>query len=170
MSSVAVQDHLFLSHAPADWALAEWLTLHLTTEGYRVWCSRFPLLGGERYPRNVRAAIAERTFRVLALVSRTSHSAPAAAAERALALDAAPARGSGFLIALTVDEECAATGQVAFPSTPLIPFHERWETGFAQLLATLRSVEAPRPLANGADVALEAREFLKSRRSWHTVL
>ena len=170
MPNVAIHDHLFLSHAPQDWALAEWLTLRLTTEGYRVWCSRFPLLGGERYPRDIGAAVTERAFCVLALVSRASRSAPNTREEQALALDVGRTRHTNFLIALAVDEESAAVGPPALPGAPLIPFHERWETGFTQLHAALRSVEAPRPLTNGADVALQAREFLASRRSWHTVL
>src|SRR5438093_12082818 len=45
-----VRDHLFISYATEDWPLAEWLTRRLTAEGYRVWCDRFKLLGGESYP------------------------------------------------------------------------------------------------------------------------
>jgi len=44
-----MQDHLFISYATEDVVLAEWLTRKLTTLGYRVWCDRFELLGGERF-------------------------------------------------------------------------------------------------------------------------
>ena len=42
-------DHLFISYATEDFVLAEWLTRKLTALGYRVWCDRFELLGGERF-------------------------------------------------------------------------------------------------------------------------
>lgn len=44
---IASPDHLFISYAKADAAIARWLTLKLTAEGYRVWCDKFKLLGGE---------------------------------------------------------------------------------------------------------------------------
>jgi hypothetical protein len=40
-------DHLFINYATEDGEFAEWLTLRLTTEGYKVWCDRIKLLGGE---------------------------------------------------------------------------------------------------------------------------
>ena len=64
--SSGVADHLFISYAWEDAALAEWLTLQLTNLGYAVWCDRFELLGGESYPRDIDAAIKDRRFRVLA--------------------------------------------------------------------------------------------------------
>lgn len=164
------RDHLFVSHAPSDWALAEWLTLRLATEGYRVWCSRFPMLGGERFPRDVSAAIRERVFRVLALLSRASLSTPADGNARELALAVAGERHVDFLIGLTVDDPDSMAPDPALRHLPCVPFHERWETGFVGLVAMLRALEAPRPLVNGAEVAVEARQFLSSRRSWHTVL
>ena len=51
------RDYLFVSYANEDAGLAEWLTLKLTAAGYRVWCDRVKLLGGESYPRNIDAAI-----------------------------------------------------------------------------------------------------------------
>lgn len=67
-----MRDHLFLSYATEDWPLAEWLTRRLTAEGYRVWCDRFKLLGGESYPKDIDIALEHETFRVLALLSRSS--------------------------------------------------------------------------------------------------
>ena len=65
-------NHLFISYATEDGDLAEWLTLRLTTEGYKVWCDRVKLLGGESYPRDIDKAIKTQTFRMLALISKNS--------------------------------------------------------------------------------------------------
>src|SRR3972149_11761133 len=65
-------DHLFVNYATEDGELAEWLTLRLTTEGYKVWCYRVKLLGGESYPRDIDRAIKTQTFRMLSLISRNS--------------------------------------------------------------------------------------------------
>jgi len=66
------REHLFISYATEDWPLAEWLTLRLTSEGYKVWCDRFKLLGGESYPRDIDKAIANSTFRFIGLLSKNS--------------------------------------------------------------------------------------------------
>lgn len=170
MLEAPVRDHLFVSHAPPDWALAEWLTLRLTAEGYRVWSSRFSTLGGQRYPRDVAAAIRERVFRVLALLSRASLSTPAADDARELALAVARERRNDFLIALTADDPGSMALDPVIRRFPRVPFHDRWETGFAALLAMLRTLDTPRPLVDGPEVAARARQFLSSRRSWPTVL
>jgi len=82
-----VRDHLFISYATEDFVLAEWLTLRLTSEGYRVWCDRFKLLGGESYPKDIDKALKERTFRVLALLSRNSIKKDNPVKERTMALN-----------------------------------------------------------------------------------
>lgn len=69
------QDHLFVSHASEDGVLAEWLSLKLTAEGYKVWCDKTKLLGGEPYPIDIDNAIKNSTFRFLSLLSRNSISA-----------------------------------------------------------------------------------------------
>lgn len=170
MSHPLPHDHLFISYAPEDWALAEWLTLRLTVEGYRVWCSRFPIIGGECYPRDIDQAIRHRTFRFLALLSRASLPRPETIRERALALELARERHMEFLIALTIHELSPQELDWASQEIALISFHERWEIGYGQLLTRLRSVDTPRPLTNGQQIAMEARQFMSSRRSWHTVL
>jgi hypothetical protein len=45
------RDHLFVNYGTEDGTLAYWLTLKLTSLGYRVWCDKFELLGGESYPK-----------------------------------------------------------------------------------------------------------------------
>src|SRR6202044_1348485 len=66
------RDHLFISYASEDGEFAEWLALRLTAEGYKVWIDRFKLLGGESYPEDIDVAIKNRSFRMLALLSRYS--------------------------------------------------------------------------------------------------
>jgi len=66
------RDHLFISYATEDSDLAEWLAVRLAAEGYKVWCDRTHLLGGESYPNDIDHAIKEHTFRLLALLSRAS--------------------------------------------------------------------------------------------------
>jgi hypothetical protein len=164
------RDHLFVSFAPADWALAEWLTLRLTREGYRAWCSRFPVLDGERYPSQSDETITMRTCYVLALVSRASLSNPKTMKDMTLAVELGRRRREELLIPLVIDAIDATELDVATGGSAPIPFRERWETGCSALLTKLESVGAPRPLADGDRVASEARQFLASRRSWHTVL
>ena len=67
-----IREHLLINYATEDWALADWLTRKLTAEGYRVWCDRFKLLGGESYPREIDDAIKNRTFRMVSLLSHAS--------------------------------------------------------------------------------------------------
>jgi hypothetical protein len=64
------REHLLINYATEDVALAEWLTGKLTAEGYRVWCDRFRLLGGESCPMQIGDANKNRTFRMLSLPSR----------------------------------------------------------------------------------------------------
>ena len=80
-----LRDHLFLSYAGEDGALAEWLTLKLVSEGYRVWCDRVKLLGGESYPKDISTAIRERTFRFVPLLSHYSIAKENPLKERTLA-------------------------------------------------------------------------------------
>ena len=67
-------DHLFISYAWEDRVIADWLTLRLTAAGYRVWCDRFKMLGGERFPEHIDEAIKNQTFRMLQGCSRSTHS------------------------------------------------------------------------------------------------
>ena len=96
-------DHIFISFAPEDDALADWLTRKLTAEGYLVWCERFNLLGGETYPDDIDDAIRHRTFRVVALYSQASLGNPEVTRQRALALSIGSERSNDFLIPINVD-------------------------------------------------------------------
>src|SRR5262245_62250883 len=95
-----MQDHLFISYATEDLVLAEWLTRKLTTLGYRVWCDRFELLGGERFPRDIDRAIKEDTFRIIALLSKKSIEKEGTNKERKLAHNIGRERKVDFMTAL----------------------------------------------------------------------
>ncbi len=151
-SGKSVQDHLFISFAPEDKALATWLTQKLTAEGYAVWCESFLLLGGENYPKDVDLAIKEQTFRFLALYSRASINNAEVTRQRAVASSASSI--DDFLIPLNVDgiksgELDRKTGQLQF-----INF-ENWADGLDQLLNKLEKVACPKQLGNGKTIAAE---------------
>src|SRR2546426_2854435 len=69
-------DHLFISYASEDHSFADWLALRLAREGYKVWYDRIKLLGGESYPKDVDHAIKDKTFRLIAILSRNSLEKP----------------------------------------------------------------------------------------------
>jgi hypothetical protein len=142
----------------------------LTREGYRVWCARFPVLGGERYPFRIESAIITGAFCVLVLLSRAALSNPAAAKDRSLALALSRQNPLPHLIGLVTEAVEPVQLMSVAPDLAVISFVERWESGAEKLLGALRTLETPRPLPNGERIAHEGRQFLASRRSWHTVL
>lgn len=152
------QDHLFISYAWEDGALAEWLTLKLTSLGYRVWCDRVKLLGGESYPLDIDEAIKHRTFRMLALLSGHSINKPNPVKERTLALNLARERKQDFLIPLNVDGLRPTALDWMTSDLSYIPFSS-WSDGLTALLKKLDSVGAPRTVRNGAE---EVRAWLDS--------
>ena len=152
----AERDHLFISYAYEDEALAEWLALRLTSEGYKVWIDRFELLGGESYPADIDHAIKCRTFRMIALLSRSSLVKPNPVKERTLALNIQRQRQGEFLITLNVDnlrpdEMDWMTSDITF-----IPFFESWAAGLAQLLKKLARLDAPKQVVDGRQIAANA--------------
>jgi hypothetical protein len=148
-------EHLFISYAMEDWPLAEWLARRLTAEGYRVWCDRFQLLGGESYPKEIDVAIKTRAFRVLALLSKASLNKPNPRKERTLALNIAREREIDFLIPLNVDGLRPTELDWMTNDLTFIPFRPSWADGLRDLLRKLESINAPRPLANGRQIASE---------------
>lgn len=144
MNVQPVRDHLFISYATEDAALAEWLALKLTAEGYFVWCDRFKLLGGESYPVEIDLALKQRTFRMIALLSKHSIHKPNPMKERTLASNLARERHEDFIIPLNVDG--LTPGQLDWMSSNLsfIPFTPSWATGLAALLRKLATIGTPR--------------------------
>lgn len=160
-----LREHIFISYAWEDGALAEWLTLKLTAEGYKVWCDRFEILGGEKWPDDVDSAIRNDTFRMLHLVSRFSLQKPNPKKERELALALEKERGSEILIPLNIDGTKASDLPWRIIDVAYIPFAS-WSAGFAKLLKKLNSVDTPRPLL-GSGRGIAATAFLKHNVKTH---
>jgi hypothetical protein len=164
-------DHLFISYATEDGDLAEWLTLRLTTEGYKVWCDRVKLLGGESYPRDIDRAIKTQTFRMLSLISRNSLTKENPLKERTLGHNISHQRKVDFVIPLLVD--AIRPDEVDWMNSDLtyIPFRDSWAQGLLQLIKKLRSINAPTPLQNGAKlvsdwVAQQSALMTSEERLW----
>lgn len=151
-----VRDHLFISYAWEDSALTDWLVRKLTALGYKVWCDRFRMLGGERWPKDIDKAIKIRTFRMIALLSHYSVDKENPSKERQIALTLSKAWKEDFLIPLNVDGLKAEEIGWELSDLTWIRF-ENWATGLAQLVELLEKIEAPRPLTdNGAAIAIDS--------------
>jgi ADP-ribosylglycohydrolase len=147
---MASANHLFISYATEDSDLAEWLTLKLTAEGYRVWCDRVKLFGGESYPRDIDTAIKTQTFRMLALISKNSLTKENPLKERTLGHNIGHQRKLDFVIPLLVDK--MRPDELGWMDSDLtyIPFYDNWAQGLLQIIKKLHSIDAPNPLNNGA--------------------
>ena len=131
------RDHLFISYATEDWSFVEWLTLRLTAEGYKVWCDRIKLLGGESYPRDIDAAIKWRTFRFLTVLSHHSIKKPNPLKERTLALNLAKERNENFVVPINLDGISPTDLDWMVSDLTFISFHLGWADGLKQLLKLL---------------------------------
>lgn len=146
-------NQIFISYAWEDRVAADWLTLRLTAAGYRVWCDRFKLLGGERFPERIDDAIRERTFRIVGLLSRHSLHKPNPEAERTLALALGRERNIDFYIPLDLEGLDASQLPWMISNVTFIPFMDR-ALGLRQLLKKLESINAPRDNTNGGNQAV----------------
>lgn len=138
------RDHIFISYAWEDGALAEWLALKLTSEGYKVWIDRYMLLGGEPWPKDIDSAIEDRAFRVVHLISRFSLKKPNPTKERIKALAVGKhLKIEDFLITLNVDN--TSVHQIPFEVTDInyIQF-DNWATGHKRLVTKLEKIGTPR--------------------------
>lgn len=165
------RDHLFISYATEDWPFVEWLTLRLTAEGYKVWCDRIKLLGGESYPKDIDVAIKWRTFRFLTVLSHHSIKKPNPLKERTMALNLAKERNENFVVPINLDGISPSDLDWMVSDLTFVPFHFGWADGLKQLLKLLEAVNAPRELANGKSAAagwFEAKQFVtrKQERLW----
>ncbi len=148
-----MRDHLFISYATEDWAFVEWLTLRLTAEGYKVWCDRMKLLGGESYPKDIDEAIRTRTFRFIAVLSTHSLKKTNPVKERTRALNLSRERNENFVIPINLDGLSPSDLDWMVSDLTFIPFHLSWAEGLAQLLKNLEKSKAPREFANGRSAA-----------------
>jgi hypothetical protein len=145
-----IREHLFISYATEDLELAEWLTLRLAVEGYKVWCDKIKLLGGESYPRDIQQAIRTSTFRQLALMSKFSVSKDNPLKERIMAMNVGKdLKVKGFIIPINVDGIEPVNLDLTTTDLTYIPFDKGWAQGLNQLLKKLVQIEAPRKFKEG---------------------
>ncbi len=147
------RDHLFISYATEDWLFVEWLALRLTAEGYKVWCDRIKLLGGESYPQDIDAAIKWRTFRFLTVLTQHSINKPNPLKERTLALNLAKERNENFVVPINLDGISATDIGWMVSDLTFIPFYLGWADGLKQLLKLLDEANAPREFPDGRAAA-----------------
>ena len=152
----------------------EWLALRLTAEGYKVWCDRFKLLGGESYPKDIDAAIKWRAFRFLTVLSHHSVKKPNPLKERTLALNLAKERKEDFVVPLNLDGISPTDLDWMVSDLTFISFHLSWAEGLAQLLKMLEATNAPKELSEGRSAAVswfEAKDLVKRKqeRLWLNV-
>jgi hypothetical protein len=155
----AYQDHLFVSYAWENCALADWLVRQLTAHGYRVWCDRFQMLGGEPFPKVIDEAIKTHTFRLIALLSQYSLQKPSPRKERTLALNLGREWGVDFMVPLNVDGLKPSELPWDYSDLTYIAF-EDWAAGLDQLLRALAKAGAPRPLTEDEGRRFAAETFL----------
>lgn len=151
------RDHIFISYATEQSALCDWLARRLAAEGYAIWCDRQKLLGGENWPNDIDAAINERTFRMLALLSRASMNKPNPQGEWLKGIAIGKKIGiDNFVIPLNT--EGLRPDEITWNLQPInyIPFTPSWAKGLAMLLKKLKSIDAPRVLNDGPRLAVES--------------
>ena len=146
---MSARDHLFISYAVEDAAMADWLARRLASLGHAVWYDRFKLLGGEPWPQDIEDAIDQRTFRMLALISHASKDKKNPTGERKKG-EAVGQREklADFVIPLNVN---LATSEVPWDlmGTQYIDFSHSWASGLTDVLVKLEKVQAPRALNDG---------------------
>lgn len=148
--------HLFISYAIEDSNFVDWLSLKLTAEGYAIWCDRCKLLGGERFPQSIDDALTNRTFRMLAVLSKASIGKDNPVAERTLGFSIGKERKIDFVIPINLDK--LKPVELGFQSSSItyISFGDGWAPGLKQLLNKLDSIDCPKSLINGKRVAAAA--------------
>ena len=154
------RDHIFISYATEQSALCDWLARRLAAEGYAVWYDRLKLLGGENWPSDIEKAINERTFRMLALLSRDSMDKRNPMGEWLKGQHTGNSLGiEDFVIPLNT--EGLLPNEIRWNLQPInyITFSPSWAEGFAQLLRKLESLKAPRVLPDGRQLAAQSLSF-----------
>lgn len=151
------RDHIFISYATEQSALCDWLARRLAAEGYAIWCDRQKLLGGENWINDINVAIDERTFRMVALLSRESLRKPNPQGEWQKGFALGKKLGiEDFVIPLNTDG--LRSDEITWNLQPInyIPFTPSWAEGLTILLKKLESIDAPRVLHDGPRVAVES--------------
>jgi len=132
---------LFISYAYEDQAFAKWLARKLAFYGYGVWFDQIKLLGGESWVEDVDLAIKDHSFRVLALLSKSSISKDHPRKERTMAQAVGKKLGiDDFLIPLNLD---GTDPDWKVSDISWISCWDSWADGLRRLLKKLNSIEAP---------------------------
>lgn len=138
------KDHIFINYAVEDSPVAHWLAYQLIALGYKVWCDKLKLLGGESYPRDIDEAIKNQTFRFVSLLSRVSLEKPNPLKERTLALNITRKFGpADFIIPLNLENIEPAELNWQLSDINFIDFSS-WAEGLKSLVKKLESINTPK--------------------------
>lgn len=168
---IQARDHIFISYATEQWALCDWLARRLAANGYAIWCDRQKLLGGENWPNDINVAINERTFRMLALLSRESINKQNPQGEWLKGFAIGKKLGiDDFVIPLNTDG--LRPDEIPWNLQPInyISFSPSWAEGLAALLKKLETIDAPRVLTGGPRIAIESIVTINAVRTEPEVL
>jgi len=148
------RDVIFVSHAyPEDNVFAEWLAHRLQVAGYLPWIDLSNLTGGERIWPEAEAAIRDRAFRFLYVLSRTSNGKVGTLRELNVASKVGARLGlSDYVIPVAVDDLSVADYNIELAELAPVSFASGWDRGLTALLAKLERLGAPRP-SSPAEVA-----------------
>jgi hypothetical protein len=149
-----LRDHIFISYATEDGLFVDWLCLRLAAEGYSVWCDRLKLLGGESYPGDIDRALKERTFKVVAVLSKHSISKPNPTKERTLALQLGRERNEDFVIPVNLTGLSPTEIDWMQSDLTFIRFDLSWAEGLRALLRKLEQAGAPRAFLDTSSISM----------------
>ena len=169
------KENLFISYATEDRALADWLALKLTSEGYKVWYDRIKLLGGESYPKDITSAISSQTFRFLFLLSRSSIKKDNPLKELTLATNISRESKIDFVIPLKVDDLKPSELNFLASDIVYIPFNRGWYDGLALLKEKLEKINAPKNIEAGRNslydwISKEQAPVKSKERIWSNLI
>lgn len=140
------RDTVFISHAnPEDNEFAQWLSLRLVNEGYKVWSDVTKLIGGEAWWTEVEDALRKATAKFLFVLSRVSNRKDGTLKELQLADTVRKALGiKDFIIPMRLDDIAHQDMNVLIHRLNAISFTENWAYGLGRLLEKLLRDTVPR--------------------------
>lgn len=148
------KNHLFISYVVEDRIFAEWLAQKLIAEGYSVLCEGLNSLENN-YPKDVSKSIKTDVFRFIPIYSDNSLRNNEVTIQRNLALSIGEVKEIDFIIPLKLDDFDFSQLDDAIQKLSFISFYENWATGLRQLLENLNSINSPKPLINGKEIAAQ---------------
>lgn len=150
------RDLIFISYAYENEVFAKWLARKLASFGYGVWIDQIKILGGESWVDEVEEAIAEKSVRVLAILSKSSIKKPNPKKERTKALGVGKKLGiSDFMLTLNLD---GTEPDWTLSDISYISFRESWADGLRHVLKKLQAIGAPRILAEKTGLVAKSLE------------